>query len=196
MRGFFVILLVLFAFAMGYYYMTTYSTLLIIKEISPTTITTTTTITPSPTTSVIYLARIYPLGVEIYGGGEVVDGEIHYGIRLKTPPLGYKYFIFSNLSLSYFSEFVGPFAWACNYETTCDPWGRCEENYLCDWIEFYEYNSTHTYAFMTTPCQDSFLIPVRYYPWEEDKIKNAWLVVVVVEENATLDQIMSNLYIA
>jgi hypothetical protein len=179
--------------------MTTYSTPLFIKEISPTTLTTTltttttTTITPTPA---IHVAKIYPYSLYVWGEADIIDAEIYYGFRLKPPPAGYKYFIFSNLSLTYFSPFVGPFAWSCNYAIICDPWGRCEEDYICDWIEFYEYNSTHTYTFTTSSCQDLFYIAVRYYPWEEDKIRNAWMVIAVVEENATLEDIMRNLHIA
>ena len=197
MRGLAILIVFFIALIVGYYYGSTYSSPLFIREISPTTttITTTTTTTTTPTTR-IYAVKIYPIGINYIGGEDSIDAEIHFGFRLKPPPTGYKYFLFSNLSPSYFTPYLGSLAFSCNHGIYCDAWGECEETDTCEFVEFHEYNSTHIYAFTYASCDSMFFIPVRYPSYEEDKIKNTWIAIVLVEENATLEQIMSNLYIA
>jgi len=191
MRGFFVILLVLFAFALGFYYMTIYSTPIFLREI------TTTTITPTPT---IYVSKLYPFTrYQDMTDGESppTQGWIWYQVSLSKPPEGYKYFILTNLSKNNFNSNV----WGCDMcswakEYVCYDGGYCDYEDICRPVNFEILNDTHTYVFTTYDFWYGLNIELVYLPERWDAVSNAWLVVVVVEENATLDQIMSNLYIA
>jgi len=186
MRGVFTILLILFAFALGYYYMTTYSTPLFIREINTITITTTTTIEPSPR---IYVSKLYPYLRYQYPSGyedaPSTEGWIWYQIGLDKPPEGYKYFILTNLSKNNFNSYV----WGCDMCSWSEE-GECRP------VDFIELNSTHSYTFTNYDFRYGLYIELVYEPQEWDAVSNAYLVIVVVQENATVDQILSNLYIA
>jgi len=93
---------------------------------------------------------------------------------------------------------MGSVAFSCNRRTICYEYDGeywCDEDFSCEFIEFHQYNSTHVYAFSDASCDYMFFIVVRYYSYERDKMLNTWMVIALVEENATLEQVMNNLYI-
>jgi hypothetical protein len=79
-------------------------------------------------------------------------------------------------------------------------WG-CD---LCSWTEegecrpvnFEPLNETHSYTFTTYDFRYGLEIELTYSPEQWDAVSNSWLVIVVVEENATVEEVMSSLYIA
>jgi hypothetical protein len=155
----------------------------------------TTTITPSP----VYVSKLYAFMRYQYFAGEDIpstEGWIWYQIRLSSPPEGKKYFLLTNLSKDNFNTYV----WDCDlcswtreyvcYEDYCDYEDVCRE------VNFERLNSTHSYAFTKYDFFYGIYIEVIFSPEEWDAVSNAWLVIVLVDENETLEHLMSNLYIA
>jgi hypothetical protein len=181
----------------GFYIGAIYSSPLIIREThtETTTITTTTRIAPTPR---VYIAKLYPHDInyilewELIGDGPM-DAELYYALRVKPPPAGYKYFIFSNISPRYLDNpILGQAGLMCEEALLCDQGGEgCWWDTLCYIVPFQRYNSTHIYAFTNQSCI-SLVFVVRYYKWEEDTVRNSYISIVVVEEGAKPEEIVAN----